>query len=144
MPYTAKLKNNMDQLVKVIDSAGLPASIVWSFDEGKGKNEFLTIEVLPSALIPDFSGAIIRTYPFQINYYMNLSGSAKQILDTLSRRIDKLERALNDNANRTVSSVYYWHNGEVLDVELDSDIEDFEEGLNVGRLTFEVTTLEVI
>jgi hypothetical protein len=147
MSYTTKLKNNMDQLIKVIGEAGLPTPIYWDFENGKGKNEFISIEVLPSDLIERLSGAVVRTYPFQINYYMTLVGDKKlKIMDALSRRIDKLERTLNNNSNRTVSGTYYWHDGDVTEMNLDAPLEDFEDlsNLHVGRLTFIVTTTETL
>lgn len=147
MSYTTKLKNNMDQLIKVINEAGLPSPIYWDFANGKGKNEFIWIDILPSAIESRFTGGTVRTYPFQINYYMTLAGDNKlKVLDVLSRRIDKLERTLNNNSHRTDSGTYYWHNGEVLDMELDSPLEDFEDlsNLHVGRLDYEVLTLEVL
>lgn len=147
MSYTTKLKNNMDQLIKVINEAGLPAPIYWDFENGKGKNEFISIDILPSDLVSRLSGAVARTYPFQINYYMVLHGDNKlKILDALSRRIDKLERTLNNNNHRTESGTYYWHDGDVLDMDLDSPLEEFEDvnNLHVGRLTYQVTTTETL
>ena len=143
--YTNKLKDNMDQLIKVIDEARLPASVYWDFEEGKGKNEFIFIEILPSELIARMSGAVVRSYPFQINYYMTITGGTKlKVLDALSRRVNKLERALENNNHRTDSGTYYWHDGEVLEIDLDAPLEDYEDLLNlhVGRLTYTVTTME--
>ena len=135
----------MDQLMKVIHEADLPSAIYWDFETGKGNNEFISIDVLPSDLVSRLSGAVVRTYPFQINYYMTLAGDSKlKVLDMLGRRIDKLERTLNNNSDRTVAGNYYWHGGEVLDMELDAELEEFEDtnNLHVSRLTYQVITME--
>ncbi len=145
MAFSEKQKTNRDQLLRIISDVSFPVAVYFEFNPGK--QEFIVINELPSEIVDRFAGAVIRNYVYLVNYYMILEGDPKvKIKEALGRRVDELERALNNSILQTdASSNYVWHDGQVIEMELDAPLEDFEaeiEQLHVGRLLFQITVTE--
>jgi hypothetical protein len=109
------------------------------FDEVRG-NEGILVGKITSTLVDNLAGATTRRYAVPMTVFFKAHGNKKQTEDMLSRRIDKIEDKLNEEVSHYDGSTYYWHDGEVVE----SIMEENDEGMLVGNLTFECTITEVL
>jgi len=144
--YTNNNKVIMDQLQKVIDEAGFPASILWDFGDFKG-SEGIVLRPTSSDVLEYLAGAITRRYEYEISYYMVMKQNRKEMLDELSFRHDKLENILAKHVHEVEAGTYYWHDGNVLESILDDELSETEEAiknLHVSRMTYGLSKTEIL
>tara|TARA_R110002012_G_scaffold304129_2_gene506611 strand:+ start:483 stop:881 length:399 start_codon:yes stop_codon:yes gene_type:complete len=109
------------------------------FDEVRG-NEGILVGDITSTIIDNLAGATSRRYVVPMTVFFKSHGNKKQTTDMLSRRIDKVEDKLNEEVSHYDGTTYYWHDGQVVETA----IEENDEGMIVGNMTFECTITEVL
>ena len=88
----------------------------------------------------------IREYGIELRYYQTWDANMDRgYFDKAMTVVEEVKRLLEDNVNYSPSSVYKWHNLEIIDINYDPDREEEEmkEDLSVTEFIITLNVEEV-
>ena len=139
--YTNDLQTVLDALQTILNAEFKPIPIVVAsklqMDKVAKKNEYLRIWCTGDDVVSRVSGGVYRSYEVEFVWYFNVARyrDEKILDDTISERIERLERLLENNysyntgatwVSCAINSIQYLY-------ELEEDIEGIEN-IKAGRI----------
>ena len=115
-------------------------SIPVRYDNHTGNQSFLLTPEADS-IVAHTSVTQVREYEVNISYELKTAGNyTKNTVKQISNVIERLKRLIQNNSAHTSSGTYYWHDGNITNIEYERDEDD--QTLLRSSATFNCTVQE--
>ena len=99
-------------------------SIPVRYDKHTGNQSFLLTPEADS-IITHTTATQVREYEVNISYELKTGGSySKNTIKQISNIIERLKRLIQNNSAHTSSGTYYWHDGNITNIEYEREEDD--------------------